>query len=338
MLLFKVDRTRFFLIFILTFLHFNFGVCQSIEPNDFDWSESFDQTTNIEYVYNSSLIQSLPKSSMFFVLIRPREEKKYITRFNKNEQNIYEKYKIYYYKLNGQHHNYGLSEMVNSNGASHYALMNQPNIFYENENIDFVNFNYYVGTLESTSINPLDFRTRIQSSNLPTYINPDSGVEWYRDTDRNVDISFPDDKTIYTIDLATNSRVLNSYDKVQGDIFRKVKSLEFIPSISVEGYCYEQKIETIYDNYNFVVNNDIETGESNTFLTKQLHGVLRFETDEFEIEGANINIFDVVGRLVKSGTVINNSFVFSPPHSGVYVISINRNQEQFSQKLYLNQL
>ena len=314
-------------------------ISQPPEPDDFDWRESFGQTTKTEFNYDPQLIDELSDKAMFYVMVRPREESKEITKINRDGKIIYERYKTNYYKISGDDFNYGLGVMINTNGESHYSLISNPNSFQENENSHLVNFNYDVGTLEETSLDPKQFRLNLEESDMPRFTI--DGKEFFRNLDANIDISFPNDETVFIVNLATGQRKLETYTKVHDNIFRITQSITYLPLESVEGYCYEKKVTTSYEDY-VIQSSTIENRSSNLKDSPELivnqtdGGILRFEQTGFETEGTSIQIFDILGRPMTNGTIKGQSFIFNPKVAGTYIVVISDGQNQISKKVFLN--
>lgn len=322
-----------FLLILLPLFLFS----QPPEPDDFDWRESFVQTTKTEFNYDPNLLSQLSEKAMFYVTIRPREEEKEVTKITQNGVNIYEKYKTNFYKVGGDYFNYGLAVMINTDGESHYSLMSNLNAFQENENTSLVNFNYEVGSLEESSIDPSEFKANLEDSELPRYTS--GGEVYFRNLEAGIDISFPNARSINVTNLETGSRKFETYVEVGDGILRINKAVEYVPLVSVEGYCYEKKITTTYDNYEITTNVDSEYSvdfqDAQELIVNQVdEGILKFLDTDYE--GSNIRIFDILGRPMANGKIKNQSFYFKPSVAGTYIIVVETKESQFSKKIFLN--
>ena len=316
---------------------------QASEPSSFDWSESFVRNVKTQALYNSSILQNLTKSSMFFVESRPREEERTTTFFVKDEHNIYTRFKKTRYIVNGKPVKYGLADMISANGKSYYSLMTDPNAYLENINVNEYSSGFYVGDLEDTSLDISEFKRKVESSNLTSHVFDDR--TWYREPNGEFDISFENNNTVLKRNLVDNSLLIEEYAIVYENIYRIVKSIEYLPMVSAEGYCYEQKTTTTNSNYEFVDNRDVvNVREFSEELNNQSIAASNFKQngDFISIEnadkfiGGDIFILDVLGRVMYEGRVNSDRINFTPSTQGVYILSIKKDGELFSTKLYLN--
>ena len=290
-------------------------------PIDYDWKETVDVLTTRDVFYDESILAEIPSSAMFWVEIQGRNQKIRNTTYVMNDIGIYERTEKISTVINGKPFNHGLSDMIIANNQMIVSTLAEPSSYYIDINSSSYDFTPdtldLALTFDINAIKNAYFNEGLL--NLPT-----EGVNNYlfRDTENGFEILLKiDSNTIIERNLEDNSTFETQYD---------------------EGYCVQERITTVYDNYSFDIRINQQQDRKkqvNNSITDEIK--LHQNGKELTVLFANnnlkqINIYDMLGRIVLSeDNYQNHEFIFRFSQSGMYLIEILQDGNRFTNKIII---